>query len=105
MPLWLSPVQVKIAPIADRHLEYAEKIAGILSEKNIRVETDRSSNTTEYKVREAVMQKIPFVLVVGDKEEQNNTVAVRKREENKVKYGVKTEDFIREIEKLVKEMK
>lgn len=100
-PAWISPVQVRISPIADRHIKYAEKIAKEMEPFGIRVEVDRSHATIEYKVREGVLKKVPYVLVVGDKEEQNNTVAVRKREESKVKYGVKVSDFIKEIKEKI----
>ncbi|MCK4883758.1 MAG: threonine--tRNA ligase, partial [Candidatus Diapherotrites archaeon] len=69
-PLWLSPVQVSIIPIADRHNEYAKKIAKILREQDVRVEIDSRQEKVEYKIREAQLQKMPYVLVLGDREEQ-----------------------------------
>lgn len=83
-PLWLSPVQVKILPIADRHHEYAEKVKEQLEEKGIRVEVDTRSEKIGYKIREAQLQKINYMFVVGDKEVEENTVSVRKRGEGDI---------------------
>ena len=78
-PVWLAPVQVKIIPITDRHLEYAQKLESMIKKANIRVETDSRSEKVNYKIREAQNQKIPYMLVVGDKEIQNDHVSVRHR--------------------------
>ncbi len=83
-PLWLSPVQVKVLPIADRHHEYADKVKNRLEEKGIRVEVDGRSEKIGYKIREAQLQKINYMLVVGDKEAEENTVSVRKRGEGDI---------------------
>ena len=80
-PAWLAPVQVKILPITDRHMEYAKKVAKEMWDQNIRVVVDERNEKIGYKIREAQMQKIPYVLVVGDKEMESGTVAVRKRGE------------------------
>lgn len=80
-PAWLAPVQVKILPITDRHMEYAKKVAKEMWNQDIRVAVDERNEKIGYKIREAQMQKIPYVLVVGDKELENGTVAVRKRGE------------------------
>ena len=77
-PAWLAPVQVKILPITDRHMEYAKKVAKEMWNQDIRVAVDERNEKIGYKIREAQMQKIPYVLVVGDKEMENGTVAVRK---------------------------
>jgi threonyl-tRNA synthetase len=79
-PTWLSPVQVKILPIADRHHEYAQMVAKTLKEQGIRVELDDRSERLSAKIRDAQLMKIPYMLVVGDTEAQDQTVAVRKRE-------------------------
>ncbi|OIO45792.1 threonine--tRNA ligase [bacterium (Candidatus Gribaldobacteria) CG23_combo_of_CG06-09_8_20_14_all_37_87_8] len=76
-PLWLSPVQVKILPITERHNDYALGLAEKLKEQNIRVETALEADTLGKKIREAEMQKIPYLLIVGDKEIANKSVAVR----------------------------
>jgi threonyl-tRNA synthetase len=78
-PVWLAPVQVKVIPIATRHDGYAEKVAARLREADLRVEVDESRETLGKKIRAAQLEKVPYVLVVGDKEEQGATVAVRDR--------------------------
>ncbi|HWR40745.1 MAG TPA: threonine--tRNA ligase [Patescibacteria group bacterium] len=78
-PLWLAPVQVKILPITDRSIQYAQYLAKTLRSADLRIEVDERNEKIGYKIREGQMQKIPYLLVVGDKEEENSTVAVRKR--------------------------
>ncbi|MCI9560957.1 MAG: threonine--tRNA ligase [Clostridia bacterium] len=78
-PLWLAPVQVKILPITDRTLPYAEEIAEKLLDLGIRCEVDKRNEKIGYKIREAKMDKVPYVLVVGDKELEEHTVNVNKR--------------------------
>jgi len=78
-PLWLAPVQVKVMPITDRTADYAQKVADKLSRLGIRVQTDTRSEKIGYKIREAQLQKIPYMLVLGDKEAEAGTVAVRTR--------------------------
>ncbi|RQD77243.1 MAG: threonine--tRNA ligase [Candidatus Syntrophonatronum acetioxidans] len=80
-PLWLSPVQVIFLPIADRHLAYAREKAELLKEVGLRVEIDDRNEKVGYKIREAQVKKIPYMLVVGDKEMESGQVAVRKRGE------------------------
>jgi threonyl-tRNA synthetase len=78
-PVWLSPVQAVLIPIADRHIEYAQNVANSLEEAGLRVEVDDSSDRMGNKIRKAQKQKVPYMLVVGDKEAENKTVAVRLR--------------------------
>ncbi|HEY8347427.1 MAG TPA: threonine--tRNA ligase [Symbiobacteriaceae bacterium] len=78
-PAWLAPVQVRVLPIADRHHEYAQAVVAKLKEAGLRVELDARNEKVGYKIREAEVQHIPYILVVGDKEAQNGTVAVRRR--------------------------
>jgi threonyl-tRNA synthetase len=78
-PVWLAPVQVAIVPIADRHFEYAQKLADDLLDKDYRVDADLSDKRMNNKIREAQLQKIPYILVIGDKEMAANAVAVRLR--------------------------
>lgn len=95
-PVWLAPVQVKILPITDRHIEYARKIAAQMFEQDIRVEVDERNEKIGYKIREGQLAKIPYILVVGDKEADNGNVAVRKRGEGDL--GAKPVDaFITEV--------
>ena len=77
-PLWLAPVQIKLLPIADRHIPYLEGIKEKLDALGFRCEIDRRSEKIGYKIREAQMQKVPYMLVCGDRDVENNTVAVRK---------------------------
>ena len=78
-PLWLAPVQAIILPIADRHLEYAEGVLARLSAAGLRAELDRRQEKIGYKIREAQLQKVPYMLVIGDREAAEGTVAVRSR--------------------------
>jgi threonyl-tRNA synthetase len=79
-PVWLSPIQVIVLPISDKNLPYAKKVAQELTEDNIRVEIDARNETLQAKIRDATISKIPYLLVVGAKEEESSTVALRTRE-------------------------
>lgn len=79
-PLWMSPVQVVMVPIADRHTDYAQKVAAELRASGLRVEVDASSDRMNKKIRNAQLQKTPYMLIVGDKEEEDGAVAVRTRD-------------------------
>lgn len=83
-PIWLAPVQVKLLPIADRHHDYAFEVAKKLEAKGIRCEVDTRSEKTGYKIREAQLQKIPYMLLMGDKDIEGNYVSVRKRGEGDI---------------------
>ena len=91
-PTWMSPVQVKILPISDKYNEYADKVATSLREKSIRVETDFRAEKIGYKIREARLERTPYILVVGEQEAENNTVAVRSRK-NGDEGSIALEDF------------
>jgi threonyl-tRNA synthetase len=97
-PLWLSPEQVRIVPIADRHERYARDVEVRMREAGIIVTVDNRSETMQSRIRDAEMEKIPYVLVVGDKEQENKTVAVRPHGQRDTGM-VATDDFI----KLIKE--
>ena len=102
LPLWIAPVQIKILPITDNQHEYAYKIKEELQKNEIRVEVDDRNEKTGYKIREAQLQKIPYMLIVGEKEVESNTVAIRSREEGDI--GTKDiKDFIEMIKKEIKE--
>ncbi|CQR73970.1 Threonine--tRNA ligase 2 [Sporomusa ovata DSM 2662] len=92
-PIWLAPVQVKILPISERHAEYARELAQSMFEQDIRVEVDDRNEKIGYKIREGQMQKLPYMLVVGDKEAETRTVAVRKRGQGDV-GAMPVDDFI-----------
>ena len=99
-PVWLAPVQARILPISEKHLEYAQKVKQQLQDAGIRVELDERNEKIGYKIREAQMQKVPYMLIVGDKEAEENTVSVRVRGKGDV--GQKSIDaFIEEVKELV----
>ena len=83
-PTWLAPVQVKILPISDKFMDYAEKIKEQLEALNIKVELDSRAEKIGYKIREAQMQKVPYMFVVGEKEEESSTVSVRERQKGDI---------------------
>ena len=93
-PMWLAPTQVKILPIADRHLDYAYEVKRQLEAKGMRVELDDRNEKIGYKIREARLQKVPYMLVIGDSEVEAGQVAVRRRGEDGDLGAMKTEDFI-----------
>jgi threonyl-tRNA synthetase len=78
-PLWLAPVQAMVLPIADRHLQYAAFVRDQLQAAGLRVDVDDRQEKVNLKIREAQLQKIPYMLVVGDREVESSTVAVRER--------------------------
>ena len=78
-PTWLAPIQVKVLPISDKYMDYAEKVKAALDAENIRAEVDTRSEKIGYKIREAQKNKIPYMLVVGQKEEEDGVVSVRSR--------------------------
>ncbi len=96
-PLWLAPVQVKIIPISDKHADYAKQIEKVLFDKYFRVETDTRAEKMGYKIREAQLQKIPYMIIVGDNEKENGTVSVRSRNSGDL-GSMKLEDFIVKID-------
>ena len=93
LPFWLCPKQVKILPIADRHLDYANKIKEELQKHNLRVEVDSRSEKIGYKIREAQLSKVPYMLIIGDKEQESNTVGVRSRGEGDI-GAMSVEEFL-----------
>jgi threonyl-tRNA synthetase len=101
-PVWLSPVQVVLVPIAERHVEYANKVAARLRESNVRVEVDARNEKMNAKIREHAMQKVPFMLVVGDKEAEAGKVNVRTRGKEKTE-DMAAEEFGERVRKLIAE--
>jgi len=100
-PTWLSPVQVKILPLIDKHHQYADEVRAELEAKGIRVEVDWRNEKIGYKIREAQLEKIPYMLVIGDKEMENRAVAVRSRKEGDL-GAMALKDF---IDKVVEEVR
>ncbi|MDP2918715.1 MAG: threonine--tRNA ligase [Dehalococcoidia bacterium] len=101
-PVWLSPVQAMIIPISDQHLDYAHKLEADLKENDIRVQVDDRNERMNQKIRDAQLQKIPYMLVVGDKEAENGTVSVRLRTGEQVQ-GLPFAEFKGKITKLIRE--
>ncbi len=95
-PLWLAPVQVKVLPISEKHADYANKIYDELFNLGIRVEVDADNEKIGYRIRKAQLEKVPFMLVVGDKEQETNTVAVRSREDGDI-GSESLKDFIKRV--------
>ncbi len=104
LPTWLSPIQCRVLSFTDRNISASEKILEQLKEQGIRADSDFDSSRINEKVRNAELQKIPYIIVIGDKEEQNQTLAIRHRGE-KLKFGVKYDEFISELKKEIKERK
>jgi len=104
LPTWLSPVQVRVVTLTDRNVDMARKIHENMLAHGIRSELDMKNNTVDYKIRDAEMQKVPYVLVIGDKEEANNTVAVRAHGK-KPQFGIKFDDFLVQIRHEIHEKK
>ena len=102
-PLWLAPVQAVVLPIADRHSEYAQKVADQLRAEGFRINVDDRNEKTGYKIREAQMQKIPYMLIVGDREAEAGEVSVRSRSEGD-KGSVQMSDFIADLKKELTEV-
>ena len=93
-PMWLAPVQVKILPIADRHLDYAYDVKKQLEAKGMRVELDDRNEKIGYKIREARLQKVPYMLIIGDSEVEKCQVSVRRRGEDGDLGAMNTEEYI-----------
>jgi threonyl-tRNA synthetase len=100
-PLWLAPVQVKLLPIADRHLDYLKEVKQKLAEAGIRAEIDDRSEKIGYKIREAQLEKVPYMLVAGDKDIENHVVSVRSRKDGDL--GAKSLDEV--ISSLLEEIR
>lgn len=78
-PTWIAPVQAKIIPVTDKNLEYAKSVAAAMSESDIRVEVEEANETLGYKIRKAQMEKVPYMIIVGDQEMKGHTISVRSR--------------------------
>lgn len=99
-PSWIAPVQVKVVPVTEKHMNYAKSVADALSASNVRVEIEEGNDTLGYKIRKVQMEKVPYTLVVGDKEMNGHTVSVRSRkngDEGSLPVAVFVSNLIREI--------
>ncbi len=99
-PTWLAPVQVKLLPISDKYADYAEKVQAVFEAEGIRIETDHRAEKIGYKIREARNERVPYIVVVGEKEAESNTLSVRCKGEDLGTYTV--DDFIKEIKEEIK---
>ena len=102
LPTWLSPVQVKVLPISDKFADYADSVAAKLDEAGVRVETDHRAEKIGFKIREARNERVPYMLVVGEKDVEANAVSVRSRE-NGEEGQQSIDEFIARITKEIKE--
>jgi len=97
MPLWLAPVQAVVIPVTEKHHDYARKIIASMKQHDIRVELDDRNDKIGYRIRNAQMQKVPFMIILGDQEVADSKITVRLRNgENLTAIGL--DDFIREQE-------
>ena len=100
-PTWLAPVQVKILTIADRHVDYVKDLMKEMSSKGIRVEIDSREEKIGYKIREAQLKKVPYMIIIGDKEVEENKVSMRSRDKGEL-GSIEKEKFIEKIEEEIK---
>lgn len=99
-PSWIAPIQVKVVPVTEKHMNYVRSVADALSASNVRVEIEEGNDTLGYKIRKAQMEKVPYTLVVGDKEMNGHTVSIRSRkngDEGSLPVAVFVSNLIREI--------
>jgi threonyl-tRNA synthetase len=99
-PVWVSPVQVRVLPVSDDNKGYAGEVVARLRDAGIRVEPDFDSGTVGGKIRNAQLQKIPYMLIIGGKEQEAGTISVRARD-GEVRYGVKMDEFLVELKKKI----
>ena len=103
-PLWLAPEQVRVLALTDRSNDYVEKIVETLKESGIRAEADLRNEKVGYKIREGLSQKVPYLIIVGDEEEKNDTISIRGRG-NENKTGLKLSDFVERLKNEIKTKK
>jgi threonyl-tRNA synthetase len=102
LPTWLMPVQVMVMNLTDRQLDYCRSLTQQLKAEGLRVDFDDRSEKLGFKIREAQLMKIPYMLVIGDKEEESGQISVRLKN-GKTKYGLKMQDFVSQVKKDVGE--
>ena len=103
-PAWLAPVQVKVLPISDNQKEYAQKVVDELSANGIRVELDDRQEKIGYKIREAQLSKVPYMLIIGEKEVEAGAVGVRARKEGDI-GAMPINEFVAKLQEEVKNFK
>jgi threonyl-tRNA synthetase len=102
LPLWLSPTQVRIIPLSDKYIEFSEELAKKMEKNCIRVDIDDRTLTLQKRVREAEMEWIPYIVVIGQKEAESNILAVRDRKAEKIRK-IKLEELINEVKEIIKD--
>ena len=102
-PTWLAPVQIRILPIADKHKEYSKELLKKLEDLDLRVELDDREEKIGYKIREAQLQKVPYMLIIGDKEVEANSVGVRSRKDGDIGQ-MSVEEFVQKIQEEIKKL-
>lgn len=95
-PFWLAPVQIKVLTLTDRNIPYAEKVTQELKKTGFRVERDFRSEKINYKIRAAQLEKVPYMIILGDKEEEAQCLSIRKRS-GEVMQGVSLADFLQSL--------
>jgi len=100
LPVWLAPEQVRIIPVTGRTYTYAKKIKQILDAQNIRSNLEARSEKVGYKIRQAEIERIPYMLIVGDKEEKNSTLSLRSKQEGDLGQ-IKIDKFLQKIKKQI----
>ena len=103
LPLWLTPEQVKVLPVSEKFTDYAKKVCDLMNNSDIRASIDDRNETIGKRIRECELQRVPFLVIVGEKEQENGTVSVR-RQGGKDEGSMKTADFISLVQKEVDEM-
>lgn len=101
LPVWLAPIQARVIPVSDSHVGYGRIVLDQLMNEGVRAEGDFEAGTMSSKIKVAQIQKIPYMLIVGEKEQSSNTIAVRTREGN-LRYDVKAQDFMNEMKEKAK---
>ncbi len=107
LPVWLSPIQVRVIDFTERNTKTAQKIINKLKEEipNLRIDSDFRNTTVNDKVRDSELMKIPYLITIGDKEEEKGTIAVKKRGEKKPEFGIKLDSFIKELKDKIENRK
>ena len=101
LPVWLAPIQIRILSFTDRNIDAVKKLEQEFKREGIRVDMDTESNKVEGKVKDAEIMRIPYIIVIGDKEEENKTIAIRHK--GKLEFNVSPDKFINKIKKEIKE--
>ena len=101
-PVWLAPLQVKVLPVSEKNNEYATKVYNLLADADVRAVLDDRNEKVGYKIREAQLEKVPYMLILGDKEKENGTISVRHRSEGDL-GAMTVEAFTERLAKDVRE--